>query len=545
MSLDLNTSRLTLRLKGTFQAADADGVEISGLSRRGQGLLAYLSQQQGMRAERGFVADLLWSDRSEDQARTSLRQELSVMRKVLPEGILEANRQHVWLDADCVLVSTEGNATFLEGFDLPSEGFEDWLRTMRSADQPVSETDEFFERPSVMLFAFEALSSGENDEMIAAGIADDLRTTLSYWRWFPVIGPDAIGWKTAQQCELREVAAELGAAYAVTGSLRCIGDRIRISVALVDVSTGRSVWSENFAGVLEDIFEFQENVSREIVAQLEPQIARAEAARIERARPDAVAPWQLMAIADDVDRRGGEGYGTRESNFEQVALMEQALQIAPDFAPAFARLARINFRSALMGWGEDREEAFERALAHANRALEIDRDNWEAHAYSGVVRTFGLQDYSGSRFHGLEAVRLNPSATLARHGAGCALEMMGEVEAALEQLYAAFRLNPHFPSRAAALGDITTCEMFIGNEEAALRAAGRLIAIAPDYVRGLQRCIATYGHFGKAEPAAEAVAKLKKLQPGFDEKYVRETYPFARRKEFDLFLDGLRAAKAI
>ena len=100
---------LVLQLDGGFEARGEDGSEVAGLSRRGQALLAYLSQQKGMRAERGLLVDLLWSDRGEEQARASLRQELSLLRKALPKGILTATRQRVCLDPDQVEIKTLGH----------------------------------------------------------------------------------------------------------------------------------------------------------------------------------------------------------------------------------------------------------------------------------------------------------------------------------------------------------------------------------------------------------------------------------------------------
>lgn len=541
---------LTLHLAGAFAARAADN-PIEGLSRRGQAMLAYLSQQPGMRAERSRLADLLWSDRSEAQARASLRQELSSQRKLLPPGILQASRQHVWLDPRCVQVRRDGGEEFMCGFDLGSEGFEDWLRQQRAADDAAgSEEDpdpaskQLLARPAVLLCAFEALSPAPEDALFAAGLADDLRTTLCYWRWFPVIGPDAIGWKTPRQIDLRAAMDDLQAGYAITGTLRCAEGRVRISVGLTEAATGRTIWSQTFDGLPDDIFVFQEDVSRAIVAQIEPQIARAEVARIARLRPSSITPWQMLAQADDIDRKGGEGYGTPESNFSQVRLMEKALAIAPDFAPALARIGRIHFRSALLGWVADREAAFAQALDATSRALEIDPDNWEAHGYNGLTRIFGLHDYDGGRFHSFEAVRLNPSAALARHAAGCALEWCGEPEAALEHLNLIFRLNPDYQGRAAALGDITTCEMFVGNRDAAVEAARRLLAIAPGYARGLQRCVATFGYFQETALAAEALGKLRDLMPDFDEGYVRKTYPYVREDDTGILLEGFRRAGA-
>lgn len=544
------TDQLVIRLEGGFAVFRADGTEISGLSRRGQGLLAYLSQQPGMRAERGQLADLLWSDRGEQQARASLRQEISLLRKVLPKDSVGASRQHVWLEPGQVTIQAGAEAEFMQGFDLPSEGFEDWLREARAGVAQPPDADlaasarPIYSRPAVVLFAFEAISTGEQDQMVASGIADDLRTTLSYWRWFPVIGPDAIGWRTSKDADLRAIAAEVQAAYAITGTLRCLGNRIKITVGLTDAATGCSKWTNAFEGTLDDIFQFQEDVSRMIVAQLEPQIAYAEASRIARAHPSSLAPWQLVTQADEIERNAGEGYGSREANFEIARLMEKSLEQDPGFAKGLARLGRFHFRIGLLGWQDDRAAAFNTSLDYSRRALAIDPDNWEAHAYYGIARIFGFQDYAEGQQHSEEAVRLNPSAVAAHHGIACAVEWSGEFEKSLDHLKIALRLNPNYRARAAVLGQITTCEMLLGNRDAAVDAAKRLLAIAPGYARGLQRCVATFGFFNETELATRSLEALLRLQPDFDEAYVRETYPYERAEVMAAFLSGFQMAQA-
>ncbi len=539
---------LILTLSGHMTLTDGHERPIEGISRRGQGLLAYLSQQTNMRAERGLIADLLWSDRSEQQARASLRQEISVLKRALPEGCLNSNRQAVWLDTAAVQIKKDGSEEFLLGFDLPSEGFEDWLRTVRMpADQPReadADTSQIFTRPAVLLFAFETLSNGPDDQLIAAGLVDDLRTTLCYWRWFPVIGPEAIGWRTAKDGDLRDIAAEVEAAYAVTGSIRCLGNRVRISVNLIDTENGRVRWSQQFDGTFDDIFSFQEEVSRAIVGQLEPQIAQAEATRIARMRPSSIGPWQLLAQADEINRKGGEGYGTPESNLEQRRLLEKAIEIDPDLSTAYARIGRVQFRFGLLGWTKDIDGVLMDSLANCEKALALDPDNWEGHAYAGLVNVFGFQKYQASLLNVNEAVRLNPSAAVAQHACGCAKQWLGQLDEALVHQDLVFRLNPTYPGRAAIFGENTSVHLFLGNRDASLASAERLFSIAPGYARGLQRCLATFGYFDQMDRATQTLKMLREIQPDFDEAYVRKTYPYANPDHTELMIDGMRKAGA-
>ena len=188
MPAPTHSPHLTLRLSGAFRA-DGAGGELDGLPRRGQALLAYLSQQRDMRAERGFLADLLWSDRAEEQARASLRQELSVLRRALPEGVLGASRQHVWLDPARVRATAEPGEAFLQGFDLPSEGFEDWLRTMRMGGaDPGPEPAALRPRtqPTLAVLPFEELGAPETD-MFSDGVVEEITGALSRVHDFDVI----------------------------------------------------------------------------------------------------------------------------------------------------------------------------------------------------------------------------------------------------------------------------------------------------------------------------------------------------------------------
>lgn len=503
---------------------------------------------------RDRAAATLWPDRAEDQARASLRQELSALRRALGRArdMISADATYIRIDRDGLApdFGAPENGDFLEGLDLRSEPFDDWRRGEAArlscagaalANPDMTETD-IFENPPVLVMGFSPASSDLSDTSFATGLVIDLRSSLSLWRWFPVIAPEAIGWKTDRDGDLREIAQSVGAAYAISGAIRRAGTRVRVSASLTETTRGHLIWSETFDGEMSDVFEMQEAIGRAVVARVTPEIGRAESARIIRQRPANMAAWQLVAQTDELDRTGGEGYGTPESNRAQVPLLEEALRLEPGYARAWARLGRFHFRSALQGWIPDRDAGFGRALDHCRRAVAADPDEWEGQALLALTLIFGTHAFGPGRFHAEEAVRLNPSAPIARHACGCALEWIGEPEEALRHLRVLFDLNPNYPNRAAALGDITTCELFVGRIAPAVEAARQLRDIAPDYNRGLQRVAVTLGHAGEIAEAAETLARVLELQPDFDEAYLRQTYPYARPAHTEVILEGLRLA---
>lgn len=651
---------LNMQFLGNFRA-EAGGTTLQVTSKRGRALLAALMLAPEMRLSRQALATLLWPDRDETQARASLRQELSSLKRALgPVGgdILSSDAETVsitqgaQLDCDIWSILKEDaspetamtlfRGDLLDDVDLPLENFEEWLASQRrvlrarlielaerhlnatvgSADWPASEAcaarlleidpfnetalealmraaaangrraqalslfddfsarlqddlqanpgaalarlraeiaggdassppadkvtpagaTAFADRPAVLVIAVDCLSTSEDDRMLADGLTEEIRTTLSYWRWFPVIGPESIGWKTARNTDIREAARTVRASYAVTGSLRRHGDRARITVSLIDTTSGQSIWSQNFDGNLEDVFSFQEDVCRSVVAQIEPQIAHAEAERVTRTPPTDLAAWHLIAKADEIDRLGGPGYGTPESNAEQLPLLLKATELEPGYARAWSRIARYHWRYFIMGWRSDREACAAESGEASQRAIALDPADWEAHAFQALVQVFAYKNYRAGEYHCLEAVRLNPSASLARQATGCTMEWLGRPRIALDNLEMIFRLDPDPSAKAAIYGDMTTCYMLNGDTEQSVEVAKRLLEIGGNYSRGLQRCAATFGHAGEEELATAAVTKLRAAHPDFSEDYVRSTYPFSRTEDLEFFIEGLRKA---
>lgn len=125
--------RLILSLRGPFRARDGEDRPVGGLSRRGLAILAALAADPALRQSRVALTALIWGDRGEEQARASLRQELSVLRRALPDGTLGADRLAVWLDPAQCRIETAGPGGILEDLDIASPQFEDWLRDTRAA----------------------------------------------------------------------------------------------------------------------------------------------------------------------------------------------------------------------------------------------------------------------------------------------------------------------------------------------------------------------------------------------------------------------------
>lgn len=355
---------LTLHLTGPFRA-ELGGSLMSGLSRRSQGMLAYLACQQGMRAERGALADLLWSDRSEDQARASLRQELSVVRKALGDCV-RADRQTAWL-VDGTVTVRRGNGDFLQGFDLPSEGFEDWLREERmhvaqvaSAEPKPKSTD----RATLAVLPFEELGAVETD-MFAEGVVEEITGALSRSRDFDVIARQSVYALRDQTVTAPEASKLLGADYLLEGSVRRAGERVRISAQLLRGSDGHMLWSERFDDRLDDLFDLQDRIAAQVAGQVSPSLRAAEIVRASQRVPGDRTAYEQMLTAYPLfwSLR-------RQDNAQAGSLLDHALERDPDYLPAMALRAWVHAHQNTYMWAADPVAERARALDLATRAAE-------------------------------------------------------------------------------------------------------------------------------------------------------------------------------
>ncbi len=394
-------------------------------------------------------------------------------------------------------------------------------------------------RPLVLFLPFEALSLSDGDALLASGLCEDVRTTLASWRSFPVVGPEAIG---GVKGDIKRLAASVDAAYAVTGSVRRAGNRARVVARLIDAPSGQELWSQTFDGNLDDVFEFQDEISRRIVSQIEPELSQAEAKKIPVTRPKDLTTWELLTKAIDAERRGGDGYGTSEANNAQRDFVSQAIERDPEFCEAWARLGRCYFRDFLMGWAEDGNQALAKSLEASARAIEIDPCNSVAQAFRSQSLLFGNLDPQGSYEHAREAVRLNPSNVMGHYMMGCTLIYCGEPETAFDHYENVLRLNPAFSGKGALYCDQMMCKALVGNLDEAVDYARKTMDIAPKYLRGLQRSAAVLAHAGKIDEAVDILRRIDELGGAFTETYLRETYPFTRPKDRDFLISGLHKA---
>ena len=391
------------------------------------------------------------------------------------------------------------------------------------------------DRPSIAVLPFANMSEDPDQQHFADGISEDLITDLSRIHWLFVIARNSTFVYKNRAVDVKQVARELGVRYVLEGSVRRAGKRIRISAQLIDAVTGGHHWAERYDRELGDIFAVQDEITRSVVAAIEPRLLAAEGIRTLSRSSDDLGAWERVARAEnDVWRLTRADYATA------IKGLEQTVEIYPDYAPARSRLAFCLLFSAHMGW-IDREYGLRTGRLHANRAIELDDcDSWgqTALGYLGMMEWRTEASIAAFR----RAVELNPNSAKAHGDLGRGLAFAGQDREAIAQVEDAIRLSPLDPDMAMFLGAIAVAHYGAGRYADALRHAEELLRSRPGF-QGAQRLrCASLAQTGRIDEARSFLAMIRREQPQLSIDWIRASVPYQTPELMERFLEGMRKA---
>ena len=412
-----------------------------------------------------------------------------------------------------------------------------WLDSWRepvSRSGPAQAPDMSKEQSTIAVLPFSNLSDHPAQEFFADGMTDGLITDLSKLSGVTVIARHSVFGYKDRPAKIEQVAAELGARYVIEGSVQRVDEQIRVNTQLTDTITGNHLWAERFDGKTREVFAFQDEVIRNIVAALSIELSDSEKSRLERRPTSNLEAYDYFLRAErrrlygrDVHRHGSA-----------IELYRKAIALDPEFAEAHAGIAR----SAFAVWRFDSDQVMSgpvaRKLAYesAGKALELDPEN--PAAYGVLAR---LQVTDGRHELAVEsarkAVSFAPNNAAAHETLAVVLVYAGRHTEALAAMETALRLDPKpSPGSHGTMGWVL---FFNGRSAEAIGHLEKTREVLPWH----EELAMTYGDLGRTSDAKADVEGLLERTPFANLGYYRTLNAhFKREEDLERLIEGLARA---
>ena len=364
------------------------------------------------------------------------------------------------------------------------------------------------DKPSVVVLPFANMSSDPEQEFLADGIAEDVTIALSKVRWFFVIARNSSFTYKGREIDVKQVGSEFGVRYALEGSVRKSGNRVRVTAQLIDATIGNHIWAERYDRELADIFAVQDEITERVVGAIEPQLYAAEHFRSQRKPPDSLDAWECVIRAlTCIAQSSLSGYNEAE------ALCRRAIAISRSYGQAHSLLAWVLLRRT--EWSGDVTSFFAEAEAEARTALDLDEQDPWAHLTHGLVR-YRQRRHGEAEQAYRRALELNPNFALAHAVLGLPLAFRGAYREAVDNAERAARLSPNDPlvGRQAS-HTMAFAEFAAGHYADCVIWARKTIERHPGHLPPYFVLIAASALDGDTIAAAEAVTDLLPLRPDF------------------------------
>ena len=363
-------------------------------------------------------------------------------------------------------------------------------------------------KPAIAVLAFVDHSDEPGREYFADGLTQDIINALGRFSALTVVSWNAVLPYKNKPSRPEEVGRRLAVAYTVEGSVRRIGERVRVSAQLVDTRQGQVLWSARFDEALADVFALQDRITAEVVGALAIRMTQIEQRRV-FAKPTA----NLEAYDYVLRARPALQRPTRADIAEARALLRRAIELDPSYAAAHAALSESYYIATSMGWAESPTAFMDRAEESALKALGLDHSEVRARVILGRIHIFH-QRYKEAEAEIERAIAINPNDARSLAGRGNILMWLGRTDAAIEALERAQRLDPDLiPIDRFALG---LAYYLKRRYDAAIEQAKLNLRDSAGASFSRVVLAAAYAQRGRTGDAARAVAEVRRTDPTFD-----------------------------
>ena len=371
------------------------------------------------------------------------------------------------------------------------------------------------DKPSIAVLPFQTMAGDPDQDYLADGVVEAITAALSRIRSFFVIARNSAATFKGRVVNVIDIGRELGVAYALEGSVQRAGDRIRITVQLVETEAGAHIWAEHYDGHIGELFDLQDRITERVAGELQPSIRLAEIERSRRKRP------QDQNAYDYTMRAMPHVWALEQEESEKALdLLGQALSVDPNYPLALSLAGWCHAQRSVYNWSSDIAGSQSQALKLAERAAELSGDDPLILAVLGAVHTF-VRNFGTARILLERAVTLDPNSAWAWQRLGWLENYSDRPEHALEQFERAMRLSPLDPMNFNIYVGMASANEVAERYDEAAAYYRRALEERPHAVWIYRNLASSLSGADRMEEAKLAYAALRQSYPDLTGPYLR------------------------
>jgi len=361
------------------------------------------------------------------------------------------------------------------------------------------------DEPSIAVLPFANISGDPKEDYLSDGITEQIITALSKIPRMLVIARNSVFTYKGKPVKVQQVSEELGVRYVVEGSVQKSGDKLRITAQLIDAKTGNHLWSERYDRDLKDLFELQDDITKNVITALQVKLTQGDTARIYgKGTANLEAHLKTMKGISYVRRH------TKDDNGIAQRLYGEAIALDPNYANAYVLLAWTYHNEPFFGWTKTPAKSYEKAVELANKALSLDEQS--VGAYMVLANVYAQTgQFEKAMAAQKKALSLDPANSIINALYGFSLYKLGRFKEAIKFFKKAIRTDPKPPSWY--LQPLGLSYFMMGQNEEAIAVFKKLVSREPKKAAAHALLGAAFIASGKPEEAVGMLEKALSLNP--------------------------------
>lgn len=393
------------------------------------------------------------------------------------------------------------------------------------------------DHPSIAVLPFDNMSGDPVAGSIADGIVEEVTATLSRVRDFTVIARNSAYAYKGQAKDVRQISRELRVRYVLEGSLRKAGNRVRVTAQLIDAVRGTHLWADSYDGVVDNLFDFEDEIAERVVGAMQPSIRAAEIALARGKRPENLVAYDLVLRA--LPHLWAHRY---DDNLEAMRLLDEARRLDPTYARAAALAAWARGQHIVYNWSSDAEAIRAEAALLIEDASRHVSDDPTALTALATACSLVLGDLNRAQYFTDRALALDPNQAWAWTRLGFIRVYRGDPNGAIEAFERARRLSPLDPFSFNSFIGMGLANFALGRYAEAVELTRRAMHEKAGMTWAYRDLAVFLAHAGRIEEAREALASFVANRPGLTLGNVRSALRFMEPELLERYIEGLRLA---